>query len=271
METATAWAYGLDFSGVDAPGFVLPARGDAPLTVHIRHRDDVPTGALPGIGEDTALLQLGEVSLLMDRRRALAEICSPHPIPPDVLVHPYLGGPGGVFSHWLGRETFHAGAFVAGEGAWVVAGDREAGKSTLLATLAALGAPILCDDLVVVEDGHVYAGPRCIDLRPSAAERFRERTDLVPSRIGSRFRVALGSAPHRSPIAGWVLLGWGEDATIRRIPPFERIERIARRRSLYQPPADPAVLVEFAALPMLEVRRPAGWTLLEETAERPPS
>jgi len=34
------------------------------------------------------------------------------------------------------------------------------------------------------------------------------------------------------------------------------------------PPADPAVLVEFAALPMLEVRRPAGWTLLEETAAR---
>jgi ABC-type molybdenum transport system ATPase subunit/photorepair protein PhrA len=51
-----------------------------------------------------------------------------------------------VLAHWLGRESFHGGGFVAGDGVWGVLGEKGDGKSTLLASLALSGVPIVADD-----------------------------------------------------------------------------------------------------------------------------
>ena len=110
------------------------------------------------------------------------------PQTPDELVHPYLGAAASVFSRWAGREVFHAGAFICGGLAWAVVGGREAGKSSLLAALAARQLPVLADDLVITDGQDAFCGPRTIDLRrpiPGSSE------PVTPARGASRWRVSL--------------------------------------------------------------------------------
>src|SRR3712207_8347650 len=58
---------------------------------------------------------------------------------------------------------------------------RSAGKSTLLAWLVLSGQPIVSDDQLVLDAGAVYAGPRCVDLRPETV-RSEEHTSELQSR-----------------------------------------------------------------------------------------
>ena len=44
-------------------------------------------------------------------------------------------------------------------------------KSTLLAWLALAGHDVLSDDLLVLADGAVAAGPRCLDLSADVGQR----------------------------------------------------------------------------------------------------
>ncbi len=190
--------YGLHLTGVSGAG-LLPAHGAdaARPRVAIRHASEDPG---PGcMGTQRAVLDLpGHRQLLLRRREGTATFTGPQ-LSHDDLVHPYLGAAASVFSRWGGREVFHAGAFVFGDLAWAVVGGREAGKSTLLAALAARGLPVLADDLVVTDGHQAFCGPRTIDLRRLAPGATAPVTPVRdPAGGGSRSR----RCPARYPSAG---------------------------------------------------------------------
>ncbi|MGH9029040.1 MAG: hypothetical protein ACRDV4_05440, partial [Acidimicrobiales bacterium] len=151
----------------------------------------------------------------------------------------------------LGDEVLHAGAFVGEGGAWLVVGDREAGKSTLLAQLHLLGVPIVTDDLSVLRGGRVFAGPRCIDLRPDMATRLGTGS-LV--RSGTRFREQLPPIEAEHRVAGFIELGSSESDGLERVRGSARLARllaVTEERSR-RPPAD---LLDLACLPYCRLNR----------------
>jgi hypothetical protein len=180
------------------------------------------------------------------RRAELPEIVRSQP---DFLVHPLLSTVAWLFANARSQVALHAGAFVGCDGAWVVLGERGAGKSTLLAILARAGVPIVSDDLVVLRDAHVCAGPRCIDLRPDAAELF-EVTD--PVRGGERRRMALGPCAAEYPLAGFLTLSWATRTALERTPAEARLQSLIARL----PEAAPQELLELAAKPNFNLSRP---------------
>ncbi|MEA2828065.1 MAG: hypothetical protein QOG43_2504 [Actinomycetota bacterium] len=186
----------------------------------------------------------------------------------EAVVHPFLASSAAVVSRWLGRVAFHAGAFVAGGGAVVILGDKGRGKSSTLGWLATQRVPVLTDDLVVVADGQVLVGPRCVDLRPDAAVALGvgENIGLVGAR--ERWRFVLPECPEPAPLAGWVFPGWADEVSLVRIPARERVPRLFEHLALRLPPPDPALFLHLARLPAWEFRRPRGWEHVEPTVAR---
>ena len=181
----------------------------------------------------------------------------------DELVHPYLGLAAAVISRWVGRESFHAGAFEAAGGAWIVAGDKGAGKSALLASLALRGQSVLADDIVVVDRGQALAGPRSIDLRADTAEALGVGENVAVAHGRERWRMALSAAEPALPILGWVFPAWAEGPpTLEPVAPHDRLVRLAGSRVLRIATEQPELLVELAALPAWELRRGRDWDWL---------
>ncbi|MFC5926631.1 hypothetical protein [Micromonospora vulcania] len=200
-------------------------------------------------------------TLAVDRLRGTATFYGP-PLTPDVLAHPYLAPVATTVNRWAGRETFHSGAFVLDGRAWAVLGPRTAGKSSLLAALAARGVPVLADDILVVDGSDAFAGPRCVDLRqavPGVALPTR------PVRGGERLRVALPPIASRVPLGGWLFLCWGGALALTRLPGTTLLARLAGLRSFGELPSDPAALLSIAALPAWELSRPRDWAALDDT------
>ena len=112
---------------------------------------------------------------------------------PEAWTHPHLSVTAVLAARWLGRRSFHSGAFVAGDGAWGVLGDRGQGKTSTLAWLASHGYPVVCDDILVLDGGTAFAGPRCLDLRETAARHFHMGSYI--GRVGTRAAGAPGSDP----------------------------------------------------------------------------
>jgi hypothetical protein len=126
----------------------------------------------------------------------------------------------------------------------------------MLAELAGAGYEVLTDDALVMEDGLVFAGPRCIDLRPDAATAIGAQ-GARPSRGGTRRRLHLAPAPATVRLVGIVHLSWGEDLELRPVESARRIELL--REAAWLGPLDPIdkrTLLDLAALPALELVRP---------------
>ncbi|WP_089155891.1 hypothetical protein [Micromonospora sp. NBS 11-29] len=256
-------AYGLHIRGLDEVAELAtsahPPAGSRPVTVRQRHAPPPPPAPLT---TERMVRRLTDGRTLdLDRVGGHATFYGP-PLTPDVLAHPYLAPVAVVVNRWAGRETFHAGAFVHGGRAWVVLGGRTAGKSTLLAALAARGVPVLTDDIVVCHDGDVLAGPRCVDLRepvPGLTLPTREVRDA------SRLRVALPTVAPRLPLGGWLFLRWGDGPALTPVAPAELLARLAGRRSLPELPSDPAALLALAGRPGHDLTRPRDWAALDAT------
>ncbi|MFC7547202.1 hypothetical protein [Plantactinospora sp. GCM10030261] len=194
----------------------------------------------------------------LDRRAGTATFHGP-PAPPDLLPHPYLASVATVVNRWAGREVFHAGAFVAAGLVWPVLGPRTAGKSSLLAALAADSVPIVADD-ILVSDGEVgYAGPRCLDLREPVPGLPRDGT-LVRHR--TRLRIPLPPVPDRLPVGGWFFLHWGAAPELCPIGAVDLLPRLAALRFWPDHPSDPAALLALATRPGWDLTRPRDWTAL---------
>lgn len=252
----TLGAYGLRLTG-DAPRSTLlaPVPEDAPDIVIIRHIGSIEVANT--IDDKTATVPLLDGGgLELDRISRSARLTTRQPITDDELAHPYLAPIAAVHSHWLGRAAFHAGAIVVAGRTWGVIGEREAGKSTLLAAIASEGGVVLADDLLVMAGEDVFCGPRTLDLREEAARWFGGTRSLGMAGARERWRLDLGPAPSSAPLAGWIVPGWAEDISIRRQPGAAAAHHIAPARSVTGISIEPEAFLTAASQPVIEFNRP---------------
>jgi hypothetical protein len=184
------------------------------------------------------------------------------------MVHPELSLMAAVAAPWLGREALHAGAFVVDGGAWAVLGMKEAGKSSLLGLLAAQGVGIVTDDVLIVQDGYAFAGPRCVDLRKGAVDWLGQRQsgEIVQER--DRWRVHLPPVAPALALRGWILPIWAECVGFERVPVAQRLPVIYKSLALARVPLRPQLMLRLATLPFLVFQRPRRWDMMEESAAR---
>jgi hypothetical protein len=261
--------YGFALAGVaGAEDLLVDAPPEWPV-LELRHAAPGPDGPDEDrIGPQSAELTLHGGWVTIEREPARVTFRLPAPPPARDLVHPYLAPAAAVAARWAGRESFHAGAVVAGAGAWAVLGDKESGKSTTLAHLALGGCPVVSDDLLVIDRDHVLAGPRCIDLRESSAAHLAAGEPLGVVGVRERWRLSLGPVPARVPLRGWVTLAWDDDVAVDVLRGPDRMLALLPFRSVQLAPGAPADLIDFGALPVLRLRRPRRWDALNEAAGR---
>jgi hypothetical protein len=269
-ETPECGAYGVAVTGLEAEARLLvPAGSDWPaVRILVDPRPADTTGTV--LEEDTAHYpDAPGVHVAVDRRAGVASFRGAGVLTPDEIVHPRLGMLGAIYAHWLpGRMAFHAGAFVSGGRAWAVVGEREDGKSTLMAALALAGLPVLGDDTLVLEGLRCLSGVRCVDLRPDAAVHLGICDEVVTVRRGARQRLVLRTPPPDAPLGGWLFLKWADEFAVRALPTPERVARVARRQGWHRRGVtDPERLLDVAALPAWEIGRPRDWSQLPRVVE----
>lgn len=265
--------YGLRFDGLpDAERHLVVVDPAAPALRIERRRAEPDYSDRVEITPDRASVPLSDSGsrVDIDRASATAVLSLRQDYPDEALVHPLLSTTCAIVNWWHGRDAFHAGAYVANEKAWVVIGDKGQGKSTTLAALALAGVPVLSDDVVVVDDGDVLAGPAFVDLRPDAARQLGAGRDMGVLGSRARFRLDVDRPPARVPLGGWVTLAWddaGTDVSVTSVPLERRFPLLFDNRSLLMRAASPAAFVGYVAKPCYEVRRPRDWAVLPRFTE----
>jgi hypothetical protein len=265
-EERPVGAYGLRVRGLEwATGLLATAGHDWP-EVHLGHGGEGERSEPQRLDRDRAVIDLRDAArrrLVMDRAAGTATFHG-RELAPDQLVHPYLWPVASIFSRWLGREALHGGAVVLDGGAWGVLGPADAGKSTLLAAFAAAGTPVVSDDLVVVEDRRVLAGPRCIDLRAALPAELSGRLGAVRARRRSRWRVHLSAVDAEVPLRGWVFLAWEDRAKLTPLPERKTLTRLLRWRAWAELESGTDHLRELATLPAFTLGRPRRMAQIDE-------
>lgn len=262
-------AYGLRICGIsDARVALVRAKAGWPLLRVVLEPGDPPVAAERVTGDRAEVILKTGGRLTVDRHDGTARYVVPRPLSDDELIHPFLAPAAAVMAHWLGRLSFHAGAFVAGGGVWGVVGDRGAGKSSTLAWLALDGHEIVADDILVLERGSAYAGPRSIDLRRDTAQRLGVGTALGVVGTRPRWRIGLPQVRDGLPLRGWIFLGWGAEPQTRRLSGSQCLTRLVAHIGLRKTGADPAALLELATLPAWDLQRPRDWHRTSESMQR---
>lgn len=270
-------AYGFRIEGIDSADHLLvPAPPGSP-TLAVRwvedtslppETDDAEAESTVSFSANGAVIDVGSSGLVeIEREPAIATFRIRAASDPRGFVHPYLGWAASIVARWVGREVFHAGAFVSGSSAWAILGSRTAGKSSLLAWLHARGRAIVADDLLVVADGTAFAGPRSLDLREEAAARLGVGEPLGRISTRDRWRIDPGPVPWQVPLAGFVFLAWSDRVEIAEVTGRDRLARLTPHLTIPEVPADPPGLFELAALPALELRRPRDWSALDAAGD----
>jgi hypothetical protein len=220
------------------------------------------------IGHDSARLTVTPEGTLVMYRTARTSVLTMLSPPSDTeLAHPYLAATAAIAARWHGWQSFHAGGFALDGRVWGVLGDRGLGKSTLLAALAERGVLVVTDDVLVVHDGKVMAGPRCIDLREQSAVTLGigQNIGVVGSR--ERWRIHLAAVDPELPLAGWITLSWAPDMAIEPVAAAERLLRLLDNLTVVRDPPDPPALLGLASLPMVNLRRPRRLDALPASLE----
>lgn len=265
MPDSGRGAYGIRIAGVETARTMLVTA--QPGWPELRLKCELADPPVPreSVTDDHAVLQLKTGGrLTLDRRSGVARYSVPRHLTDDDLVHPFLAPAAAVVSHWARRLSFHAGAFVAGGGAWAIVGDRGAGKSSTLAWLALNDHEVVADDVLVLDGRSAFAGPRAIDLREETADRFGIGAALGVVGNRERWRVTLPQTASRMPFRGWVFLAWGDRVEARRLGAPECMRRLLQNLTLRVDATNPAGVLELATLPAWEVQRPRDWDRLED-------
>jgi hypothetical protein len=205
----------------------------------------------------------GYLSVMRDPPTIVAAL--PLPSSAAAIVHPLATMPLSFIAHWHGCATLHGGAFMHAGRAWVLCGEQEAGKSSMLAELARRGVPIVADDLVVIDGAEVCAGPRCVDLRPDAAAHFPAACSLGVVSGRERFRLPTPPAPARVPLGGLCVLAWSEgddrDASVEALAVEECIALLyAQHYAGRIGPPNPHLAMELLGRPMWRFTRSRSWS-----------
>jgi hypothetical protein len=189
-------------------------------------------------------------------------ICSREAMRSEAILHPYLALPAAIASLWLGRLAFHGGAFAHRGRVWALLGDREAGKSATLGRLMRAGYAVITDDVLIVDQTRVFAGPRAVDLREDAAEALGgEELGIVGNR--PRWRLRPEPSPPELPLAGLVWLEWGDSVRIEPLDAEQRLRALIASSAL-APPRDAALAyLDLVALPGRRFVRSAGVTQID--------
>ena len=262
-ESLGAYGFRLEFAWQHEPPSDLVAVGPGAPSITVTRRDRPPERDAYEVSPDRVVVASPTNSgFVAQRDPATLALELSQPFGLELLIHPILTMPVSVFCRWRGDVTLHAGAFEVDAGAWVIAGTREAGKSTMLATLAAAGCPIVTDDLVVVQDGDVLAGPDCVDLRPDAARRFPQARSIGEVGGRERWRVSTPASASRLPLRGFFVLGWGDgpEIDVSPLPARDVLSMLFSQEYIgLMGQADPLAVLELGALPAWQVRRPRDW------------
>src|SRR5256885_7934349 len=214
--SAMAAAFGFRIAGI---------HGDPWLAVH-----DCEDWPLLTFDRDPELPEAAGVRVDASSLRAIV----PGSWSDENILHPGLALAALDLAAARGVDSLHAAALLGPDGAWALVGTKEAGKSTLVGHFAALGADVLTDDVLVLEGNRCLAGPRFVDLRPSAAERMR---GTIAARGGTRGRLLLPPAPASAPLARLVYPAWGDPPPPRPLPAPQRRRRpLAVRAGGPRPP-----------------------------------
>lgn len=269
MSTTARGAYGFRIEGAGhATHLLAETSRDAPLLAISQELDDAPPPPGASIDADSARLALLPTGWLeLDRRRATAVYHVPVPIGIEALVHPYLAPAAAVAALWQGWNPYHAAGVIIDGAVWAVSGAREVGKSTLIAELAARGHVVMADDLVVLRDRQVLAGPRTIDLRDAAGGRFGATRQLGVTGMRERWRIDLDASPPEAPLRGWIYPEWGESTSVEPLSLAERLERPQRQRAATLDRPSPAHAMWLAGLPAMAFRRRRSWDDLEASVD----
>lgn len=269
-STAALGMYGLRLVGLesDAHRLLSAAQPHWP-TLLVEQRSGVHPDRSVLLTADRLRMPLGDgISVaLLDRDPLHVVIITPTPQDGQALIHPLLAFPSAAANRWLGRDAFHAGTVVIDGGAWVVAGDKEHGKTSLLAVLARHGLTILSDDIVVIENGQVYNGPACLDLREGASLQLG-MGDWI-GKVGARERwrhVLPVPEVSTTPLRGFIFLSWGDDIALDLIPPMQRLPMLFSNQAIWRDPPDAARFLSLAELPCLSLTRPRSWDVADDVA-----
>lgn len=155
---------------------------------------------------------------------------------------------GHVMACYLERQgilALHAGAMVVGHQAVLLAGDKGAGKSSMVTSMATAGFPLMSDDIAAVEEsgGEVLcrsAFPQ-VKLTPEQLERFAKGTVKSYSRFHPGFTKLsvpvsdLGPFdPGPRPVGAIYLLerGGGAVTTIETLPPARAVMALVQHSFL---------------------------------------
>ena len=273
-DPGVAWGvYGLRIdapSGLVDPSLVVTAQPSWPVWT-IVWEPTPPSGAEPVVeswSPDMAVLAAQpEGRITVDRSRARTTLQLPDPPTPASFLHPYLASTAVVANHWLGRAPFHAGSFAYDGRIWGVLGTRETGKSSLLMCLHAAGVQVLGDDVLVVDGAIAFAGPRCLDLRRSAADHFGSGEYLGVVGTRERWRVTLPPAPSQLPFGGWILPDWSDRIAVGRTDTTTKFRALVDNAGLTAPGVPTPGLLDLVTYPMLHFSRPRDWTRADEALE----
>lgn len=228
---------------------------------------DPPESGYFGADEAVILLLKGGHAVF-ERHSRRVRFHKPRPADGHELAHPGLSAVGLIFARWDARIALHAGAVLFDGVAWGVLGASEAGKSTTLAALAQAGHTILSDDLLVLEGGRAFSGPRSIDLRHEAATRIEATNSLVTVRQGERRRLLLSPAPSSAPFGGFIVLGVGDAVSVTPVAADKRLGTLSEHLTLKQAGLPAAGLLELVGLPMWRVDRSRSWADLPLLLDR---
>ncbi len=262
-------AYGFRIGGVGEAGALLnDVPGDWP-EIEIRQESGPAEATELRVGTDDADLALitgGRV--LITRQPPAAVFAVPVPLTIEEMVHPYLAPVASVHAVWRGWLPYHSGGVVVAGRVWGIVGGREVGKSSLAASFAVRGLPVVTDDVLVVDEDHfVYAGPRTLDLRRSAASHFGVGQDLGIVGRRERWRLNLEPVADRLPLGGWVFPAWGDEIRVERSGVANRLRCLAESRSVGGPDTNPKQLLRLTGLPAFNFVRPVDWDKNEEGVE----
>jgi hypothetical protein len=263
MASSGSYGFRIDDGGSGSPLLnAVPDDWPSITLSQVVTDESMTSGGIDESGAQVGFITGGGAIITRSPRRA--ELRIPVELSPEELAHPFLAPIASAHAYWMGWLPFHAGAVIVAGRAWGIIGEREAGKSTLLAALALRNVPVIADDLVVVNDHIVYAGPRTLDLRHGAAEQFGVGRDLGVVGMRERWRFDLAPVPLETPLGGWIFPKWGNQIAVSHTPAAERLRRLAPGRTVLKPDIDAKALMYAAAFPSVDFERPRLWEAIDE-------